>query len=308
MNIFDFLKEIFSLWPDVKGFFNSNFFTSITGAFAGAYGAQIIVERGKLREQWLNEIRNVNAASMIAFGICNSLLSLKKQHVKALKENHDRDKASVLEHHAKVKAGTAPTGVTVNYTADLQTLSLPPLPVGILQNLVFEKLNLNGRPLSLVTTLSQTEHSLNQSMEKRNQLIQFYRNSQLTQEQFAVLYFGLPYNGGHIDNDYPSCVDAIYSQTNDGIKFAQILCEDLKEHGEIVAKAFKKKFGKGAPKINHPDWSKAEQAGLMPPDSDYADWNTTFQKRKETSKWDSFKSHLCFWDKKKEQNTNNSGA
>jgi hypothetical protein len=83
------------LWQSAEGFLNSVFFTSIVGAlagaFAGAYGGQLIVERGRTREQMLAEIRNANAAIMIAYSICNMLLSLKGQHLKPFKETYDKN-------------------------------------------------------------------------------------------------------------------------------------------------------------------------------------------------------------------------
>lgn len=269
-------------WQDVKDFFNSVFFTaiagSLAGAFAGAYGAQRIIERAKYRDELLKEIRNTNAATNVTFGICNSLLSLKKQHVKALKETFDAQKLDFLNHQNKVRVGEICKDQVFNFLADLQSLSLPQLPVDILQAQVFEKLSLMGRPLNLATTLSQTAHSLSESLEKRNQLIEFYKvNALARKDGFVALYFGLPQDG-HINQDYASSLDAIYNQTDDGIFFSQLLCKDLVEHGEQIAARFKKKYGKDAPTINKPDFTKAETLGLMPEAENYADWAGMFVK------------------------------
>lgn len=166
-------------WLDIKDFFNSVFFTAISGslagAFAGAYGAQRIAERAKYREQMLKEIRDTNAAITVSFGVCNSLLSIKKQHVKSLKVEFETQRVNLLVFQQKRELGQISKDEIFHFKVDLQTLSLPPLPVDILQNQVFEKLSLVGRPLSLTTTLSQTMHSLSASLEKRNQLIESYK-------------------------------------------------------------------------------------------------------------------------------------
>lgn len=268
-------------WEDVKAFFNSVFFTaiagSLAGAFAGAYGAQRIAEKGKNRDELLKEIRNTNAAIMVVFGVCNSLLSVKKQHVKSLKETFESQKAALLDFQNKRQLGQISREKKFEFKADLQTLSLPKLPIDILQTQVFEKLSLMGRPLGLATTLSQTVHSLSTSLEKRNQLIESYK---LVNPPFsAALYFGLE-NDGQINQDYPSVIDAIYNQTDDGIFFSQLLCKDLVEHGDQIAAKFKKKYGKGAPTISHPDFAKAEELGLLPEEKNYSDWLTMFQKKK----------------------------
>ncbi|RFC35612.1 MAG: hypothetical protein DID92_2727743994 [Candidatus Nitrotoga sp. SPKER] len=276
-------------WIEIEAFFNSVFFTSIAGAFAGAYGAQRIAERSKYREQMLKEMRDTNAAIMIAFGICNSLLSVKKQHVKSLKEDFDFQKAALLEHHKKVNIGQISRDEIFDFRTDLMTLSLPPLPVDILQGQLFEKLSLVGRPLSLATTLSQSVHSLNASLEKRNQLIDVYKASGGVT---PVLYFGLPHNN-QTDANYPSVIDAIFKQADDIIFFSQLLCKDLSEHGNQLAKQFKTKFGKGAPKISEPDFSKAEELGLMPNISSYADWLTMFVKAPIKERWSCLRLSKC---------------
>jgi uncharacterized membrane protein len=73
--------------PDIlqtaEKFFDSAFMIavigSLAGAFAGAYGAQRTVERNKVREQILAEVRNTNATIMVAFSICGALLSVKSR-------------------------------------------------------------------------------------------------------------------------------------------------------------------------------------------------------------------------------------
>jgi len=273
------IQYLTGYWPEVRDFFNSVFFTaiagSLAGAFAGAYGAQRIAERGKYREEALKEIRNSNATTVVAFGICNSLLSIKKQHVKSLKEHFESQKIALLDFQKKRNLNQIGKDEVFQFLADFQTLSLPQLPVDILQKQIFEKLSLVGRPLSLTTTLAQTVDSLRASLDKRNQLIESYKKG--TEAISPALYFGLPQQG-HINQDYPSVIDAIYRQTDDGIFFSQLLCKDLAEHGEQIAAQFKKTFGKNAPTISKCDFSKAEKDNLMPNADNYSDWITMFVK------------------------------
>lgn len=275
-------------WLEFKDFFNSVFFTaiagSLAGAFAGAYGAQWIAERSKYREQLLKEMRITNAVIIVAFGICNSLLSLKKQHVKTLKEDFDIQKSALLNHQKRRQLGEIGNDAVFHFVADLQTLSIPPLSGDILQTQIFEKLSVVNRPLSLTTTLNQTIHSLNASLEKRNQLIEFYKSGD--SEVTAPVYFGFP-QGGKINQDYPSVIEAIYNQTDDGIFFSQLLCKDLVEHGNQIAEQFKKNFKKGAPTISEPDFSEAVKLNLMPTADKYNYWFTMFIKKipPSKSKW-----------------------
>jgi hypothetical protein len=273
-------------WDEIKAFFNSVFFTaiagSLAGAFAGAWAAQRIAERGKYRDQLLKEIRDTNAATTIAFGICNSLLSVKKQHVKALMENYANQRAALLEHKRKRDAGEIPRDAEFHFFADLQTLSLPPLPVDVLQRQIFEKLSIRGRPLNLTTTLGQSIHGLSTMLERRNQLIESYKSSGKPLD--PALYFGLPQRGA-VNEDYPSAIKGIYDQSEDSIFFSQLLCKDLVEHCRQVAARFKTEFGRGAPQVSEPDFVKAEQAGLMPDGANYRDWLTMFKKAEPEQGW-----------------------
>lgn len=273
-------------WPDVKEFANSVFFTaivgSLAGAFAGAYGGQRIVERGKSREDLLKEMRNANAAIMVAVGICNLLLSVKKQHTQRLKEGFDTQKATLLDHKAKRESGQFGKDVVFNFQADLETLPPVMLPMQVLQTLIFEKLSLSGRPLVTISVLGSTVGALNGAIEKRNQLIETYKTGiPKLPTDLLHLYFGLPYGGGHINLDYPASIDAIDFHTNGGIFFSRLLCDDLAEYGEQIAARFKRKFGKGAPRINTTVFTEAEEANLMPNAEEYADWMTMFMKRSD---------------------------
>jgi hypothetical protein len=206
-------------WEYAKAFSNSAFFTSLigalAGAFAGAYAAQRIVERKKIRDELTKEIRNTNAAIMLAFNISNSLLTLKKQHVKALKENLDSSRKQLFEYLRKLESGEIQRDGPFDFKADLQSLPLTQHPIDILRKQVFEQLTVGGRPLSLVASLSQAIEWLNSSIEMRNQLIEKFKETRAPENpNFPAIYFGLPLAAGEVNLDYPNTVDGIYSYTD----------------------------------------------------------------------------------------------
>ena len=271
-------KEIISVVDTLKsleGFVNSTFVTSLFGAFAGAYGGQFIVEKIKNRETLLTEIRNTNAAVLMTFDICHSYILLKQQHVGPLKETFDKQREDLNTFQAGVKSGQIPDNEIFQFEADLKTCETMFVPIEVLQKLIFEKISLDGRPLILNSNLIRAVQSLNNAIQKRNQLIEGYRaKTPMQSKDFATQYFGLPYSGGHIDNNYPSCVEFIYKSTDDCIFFSKLLCEDLVAHGEQL----KKKFGEDAPKIYTPNFNKAVEFGLIPDESKYSDWTNLFVK------------------------------
>jgi hypothetical protein len=262
---------------------NSPFLTavigSLAGAFAGAYGGYKIVERGKVRDDLLKEIRNTNAATMVSFGICNSLLATKQRLAKPLKEKYDSKKIELLEHIRRKKAGEIPD-VTFEFQADFESFTLPPLAMDILQTQVFEKLSLVGRPLLLVTTLRQAIHTLEHALGTRNALIESYKAKSPLEPNFLLTrYFGLPYRGGQVKEEYPASLQAAYEPTDSVIFFSHLLCQDLGEHGDHISTEFTKGFGRGAPTIAKPDFTKAIAANLMPPAEGFSEWVGMFTKK-----------------------------
>jgi hypothetical protein len=268
--------ETYCYWFVIKQFFNSVFFTSIAGslagAFAGAYGANWIVERTKYREQLVKEIRDTNAAISLAHNVCNSLLLMKKQHIKPLKEKLDEDKARLQAHLKQFLHGQISETTPCHFFIDLETLSPSLLPVDFLHKQVFEKLSLVGRPLTLVPELTKAVHNLSECLEKRNQLIENYKISDISSELRLRLYLGLPQANGEINNEYPHLINAIYGYTEDSIFFSQLLCKDLIEHGNQIAGQFRKKFKKGAPRVSEVNFDIANELGLMPNTDEYAVW------------------------------------
>ena len=163
--------------------------------------------------------------------------------------------------------------------------TLPPVltPTTVLQALVFKKLSLNGRPLSLAATLTQVAHSLDDVIQVRNHLIECYKaESLMPREQRVPKYFGLPERNGNTDTSYPDVIKAIYDHTNDCIYFSHLLYKDLYDHGEELRKKFTKLFGKDTPTINKIDFSGQEKEGLLPDQKNYLNWTDGFLKNNST--------------------------
>jgi hypothetical protein len=242
----------------------------------------IRIERWKARTEdkaeLLKEIRVANAATMVAFGVSNTLLSSKKQLIRPHKDQFDRQKELIKEALLAQQKGE---GVVIEFHADFRTLPPLTLPLSLLQSQIFEKLSVDKRPIALMTTLTQVSDGLNVSITKRNQLIDFYKTNTLPPNRIMALYFGFPFDGSQINQEYADLMQAIYAQTDDVIFFSSQLSKDLSEHGDQLAASFKKQFGRNAPRITKPDFSKARDADLMPDDKNYSDWFNMFVKRPE---------------------------
>ena len=264
------LKLVFS---SVWLFLNSQFALTLFGTFfaasAGVYVAHKIIERNKRRDEWQRELRITNAAIMVSFEICNSFLILKEKQVKDLRFEYNRVKNSLVEFQKGRKIGQISSNSVFEFPADFRSLNPMTMPDEILVKQVFEEISAGARAYHLTNTLIRTIDPLNQSIVRRNELIDTWKKSPGTLGNNLIrFYFGLPDPHGHVDHSYPDSIKAICSLTDDCIFLGQLLCSDLSDHGERL----KKHLGKSAPNVNRIEFSKAVEEGLMPGPENYEDW------------------------------------
>lgn len=264
--------------------FSIAFVSSLAGAFGGAVAAQRIIERNKGQEAFLAEMRNSNAAIMVSFSICNTMLSLKKQHSLPLFEQFESARLALEEFEERRRAGQLNAGEGFEYVADFKTFSVPILPIDTLEDLVFHRLSVQGKQGRLLSTVSALEGAyvgLKEVLAKREILVERFKTT-ITKEEEAYFYFGMQMPSGHTNQEYPDNIDAIHTYVDDVIFFSSLITKDLAEHGEgLLSK--EKRFSKIAPKVIGVDFGAARSAGLMPPDSAYSGWLNLVVTREETS-------------------------
>src|SRR5262249_40695356 len=113
-------------WETLKKLAESNFLTSCVGALAGAWGGayavQRIADRTKKRDSLLQELRTCCAAIEIAHSIGSTYLSLKLQHVRALKARYDEQRAEVHAFHEARVAGRLAPGAELRIGLDCELM------------------------------------------------------------------------------------------------------------------------------------------------------------------------------------------
>ena len=126
---------------------------------------------------------------------------------------------------------------------------------------------------------------LNGALARRNTLIEKFKSGTFEQGASLVpLYFGLPYAGGHVNQEYPDTIEAISSYADDVIFYSHLLAKDLHAHGELQGRGQPKRLARKLPKITQIDFQKAREDGLMPSDERYADWLKSFVKHEDGSR------------------------
>lgn len=262
---------------------NSNLLIAFVGGFAGAIGgalgAQRISERTRRREERLKELRYTNAAIMVAHTICEAALALKKQHVQPMRQSYLKSKADLEAFTATRDARQLTADAQFHVQLDLRTYPAPIVPIKSLKHIMFQELSVVGRPLALVAVIEQSLIGLTTAIEKRAQLIQRFGTGDIPEKIRANYYFGLPLQGGHVNQEFPDLVEAIYSYVDDLAFFSSQLCSDLMKHGAKVREALMRKRPKQVPYVSEVDFAGPLKSGLIPPDSQYRDWLNAFVER-----------------------------
>ncbi|GAB5341248.1 hypothetical protein [Pseudomonas fluorescens] len=265
------------LWENIKGFANSSFTTSLAGAFAGAFAAQRIAEKGKFREELVKEFHHTSAVISLVATAASLALALKKQHVKALKDSYDDDLKRLEEHTQKILGREIAPDTPFEISPNLLYLQGISPAVATIQDIVLSRLSAVGRTIPAATALANSVENLNGAISKRNELLNAFKNGQFPEgASFRHMYFGLPYGERQTNQEYGGSVEAIYLYTNDIIFFSIKLCEDLRDHGEILKKRYKSRLRGSPPRISTVDFEKARQIGLVPKDEDYEPWLSGF--------------------------------
>lgn len=270
------MSSLACIWQWLNSNLSIAFVGGLTGAFGGALGAQRIVERSKQRDEWLRELRNTNAATMVAFSACNAALATKKQHVEPLRTGFNEARAALLKFQSERATGQRQGNTEYHVQLDLRVFPAPVVPMETLKSLVFEKLSAVGRPLALVSVLEQSLAGARDAAARRELLVERFASGGIPENLIANFYFGLKLPNGHLSQEHPDLVEGIYSYMDDIAFFSALLCADLMAHGNRLHAAFTKRFGMGAPRVSSVDFSGPRKSGLIPPDSQYSDWLRAF--------------------------------
>ena len=250
------------VWWYLKPIVESNFFTALLGAGAGALAAYLLARKAKRFDDNVQEVRYCNEGLIAAWNLCNSAMVLRKQHVKALKDNFDSSARQAEAHRHAVKNGAIPAGQPYVFIADYR--KLPPFFASSanLQR-ACDNITLGGKSLMMANSLMQSIEQLNLQISEHNITLQnFEATSEIDDDQKVARHFGLLF-GGKIDTRYRDTVKGIAESTDDCIWFAARLADAFTVRGKEV-----KGKNKRMPKVQGVTFPE----GSIPDDSNYADF------------------------------------
>jgi hypothetical protein len=254
--------------------------TIVTAAFGTLIGAWL-VSRSQAKRRVVDELRAVHIAHALCFSIINRALALKQQQIRPMKERHD-------EAVAAFQARQRPLELAI----DLETISQIKFPEAALEKIIFEKCTIGARALVSVTALSGAIDDLRNSIDFRNSLISEFREqrNKMTDLDRIQLYVGAP-KAGEVDARFVSNVQALSKQTDDCLFFSRLLAAELVQYGNVLRSRYKLRYRLGVSKLSPIDWTKAQEANLIPDEAEFTNWLASF--KRPSSRWERF----CGWVK-----------
>ena len=159
------------------------------------------------------------------------------------------------------------------FLADFRMLQMPVVPIDVLRTQVYESISAIGRPLALVAALVGSVASLTDVIQKRNYLIDRFRElGPAGTDQLPAFYFGLPFGSGHVSTEFSDTVESLHRLTDDVIFFSELLGKDLMAHGSSILDQYRNVAKVKKEKISSFDFTEPRKQGLMPDAANYSDW------------------------------------
>jgi hypothetical protein len=214
----------------------------------------------------------------LAISITNIFFGMKRQHVKKLYDEFQATRARVEQDIQHNQNSQQPS--VIHFRADLETLPPVVTPIERLQDVLTDRVSTEPGPSMLLPVLSNSISSFNEAIVRRNELIERWKGK-LSEPALVQVYFGFS-EGQHVDQTYPSLIEAIHLYANDSIMFSKMIAELLNQQGKRVQIQFKARFRGPSPKLFSFDLSKGKD--LIPPDDAYSDWQWVFKAEELPSK------------------------
>jgi hypothetical protein len=276
--------DLHSLYETISKFFPEYWLGTLASAAFGAFAGAWINNRIQTKRAVIEELNAVRAALVLCFSISNRFVSLKRQHVRLMRNRYVQARQEHDEFRERARNHRGPPPLVFDFQADLQTLTPVIAPIQVLERYVFEKISIRGRALAAAVDLIGAIDGLEKAITYRNDLIaEVQKQSPVPPNLLADRYFGLRNANGVTDERFKMNIEAIYNQTDDCIFFSRILGDDLLTYGNRLRRKNAWKYRLGLPKLKGADWSQAQGQGLMPRDEAYASWLGGF--KTEPTRW-----------------------
>ncbi|MEJ5030021.1 hypothetical protein [Comamonas sp. MYb69] len=264
---------------DLAEFFNSNLGVALIGGFfgsaGGAWGAQYIAMRSLRHKDVQQDLKHLNAATLLAMQIANSALGLKNQHILPLCRDYDQQLSDYLSERPVLHLLESDRWQFELNLENLPSFSPSVLP---LENIIVSKIFATGREISAVSELIDSISRYKSAIDTRFEAIKKIE-PRMQEPDVLALYFGLPQTNGITDATYKTSIEALGEYLDQVIYFSVTLSIDLSARAKRLVDTEHSLFGcSKRPYIVSPDWRSVMDNGLVPRAENFPRWTGQFKK------------------------------
>lgn len=237
------------------GEFVKLFVGPLAGAFFGAVTAQGLARRNTDNQRKREEYRAINTGIVAVSSIVNVYASLKRQHVKPMRDAYEATHAR-LEAHL-VQANDEPFKLDPGMDSLRPVRSLE----NIVERTVAERAGVPAAVLAIYAMMIQAQANVAGGLEDRNALIkEFHAMPADQRERLAEIYLGVVDDNGDADTRFADCIEIVSVSTDDVLAFSFVLTKLLVRFaGELRAKG-----KKDWPAPPQPNFQQMVDTGLIP--------------------------------------------
>ncbi len=200
----DFWKEFVNALPLLPIDFLGSVLAVLIGAFAGAYAANWFAFRKARIERNTAELRAINSATSMTFGILNDSCNFKDQYGRSTVKNFQSEKEKYQNSLENLVPGSK---IQVNF--EFYHLSHFKTPIDKLYDLCVIEMNMTGIGLHAVSVLSQSLESFCRSLEGRNQIAKALEKTRMLPDEKAFRYFGIDTGSGVYDTRFSDSIEGL---------------------------------------------------------------------------------------------------
>lgn len=219
-------------WADGVGIYKAtskqgiDLIIAAIGSAAGAFGGAYIVEKIQRQKILFEELRNTNAAIMIAAHILSQSVNRKKNDILPLVEQFSAEE-EIFKVSLKNRS-------SYYFNPDLYSFESFEYDTDILAEILFQRLSLDPRPLAAFGELRTFLNLLRSAINRRNQILDEWKSKFPKEDPnsgFEIMrrYFGA-LELGATDLSYSTNLTALHAYVDDCIFFSELLVKDLMKH------------------------------------------------------------------------------
>jgi hypothetical protein len=244
----------------------------VFSGFGAYFGAKMAASQRDREQKYASRkeaLHQLSDLSMMVGSLCNSVLMLKKHHVREMMNDFALDRVKVARYFGIPTAEKEP----IKLRFSLQGIFCPPLETSELMSAIVRFRERGSSDLLQGSAVRQSCRNIERLIERRDEWIADFKKKQSSLDHWnrLALYFGFPSGEGSLDEEYKGFVEGISGATDDAIFHSYQLHIRFAKQLVEMASTFEKQYGEKF-RFSILNFEPSREDGLFPDNDRYATW------------------------------------